>query len=63
MQEMKHRGYQPDTLWYNPLYRGKSTPAYAKLVETPLTSPIYPEHNQDYWIECEENLKGKGIMI
>lgn len=43
--------------------RGKSTPAYSELLEIPLTTPIYPEHNQDYWVECEENLKGKGIQI
>ncbi len=63
MQEMKRRGYQPDPLWYDSLYRGKSTPAYSELSEVTLTSPIYPEHDQHYWVECEENLKGKGVLI
>lgn len=63
MQEMIRRGYKPDPLWHAPLYRGKSTPAYPQLAKVHLTSPIYPEHNQAYWIECENNLKEKGIQI
>lgn len=49
--------------WGRPLYRGKSAATYVQLQKSHPTSPIYPEHNQNYCIEYEENLKGKGIQI
>jgi uncharacterized protein (TIGR02328 family) len=63
MQEMQLRGYKPDKQWLNPLYRGKAIPAYSSLSPIPRSSPIYPEHNENYWTECEENLMAKGIQL
>lgn len=49
--------------WGRPLYRRKSAATYVQLQKSHPTSPIYPEHNQNYCIEYEENLKCKGIQI
>jgi len=63
MDEMNNRGYQPDKLWRNPLYRGKAIGGYTALSEVPLESPIYPEHNTAYLKECLENLAEKDIYL
>lgn len=63
MIEMQKRGYQPDLSWLKPTYRGKVAPAYDILTPTPLTTPIYPEHNPQYLSECLVNLKTKGIIL
>ncbi|MCF6166246.1 hypothetical protein LROSL1_2468 [Furfurilactobacillus rossiae] len=63
MTEMKRRGYKPDPKWCNPAYRGQNCPPYSNLEKVPLTSPIYPEHNDAYLRECLNNLKGKGIHL
>lgn len=61
--EMQKRGYKPDVAWLNSYYRGKHLPAYLNLPTVPLTSPIYPEHNDTYLHECLDNLKNKQIFI
>lgn len=73
MNEMKNRGYKVDKVWYEPAYRGKKCEPwdytdddimrliYIKIIDD--YSPIYPEHNDDYLIECIENLKAKGVII
>lgn len=63
MQEMIARGYTPNQKWFNPLYRGTKTSAYSTLATVTLTTPIYPEHNADYYAECIANLLGKGIEL
>ena len=63
IDEMKNRGYNPDPLWENPLYRGKKVDAYQNLDKINLTYPIYPEHDDKYLKECLENLSDKGIYI
>lgn len=63
MNEMIHREYKPNEKWFDPLYRGTSCKPYEKLEEVPSTCPIYPEHNQQYLIECINNLKAKGVSI
>lgn len=63
MQEMTKRGYNVSKEWLDPCYRGKICPPYDKVPHAKLTSPIYPEHNDLYWTECVENLKGKNIII
>ena len=74
MDEMKRRGYNPDTTWYNPEYRGTALGyatawADADMVDDQYTYAIhkegiiYPEHNDAYLQECIDNLKGKGINI
>ena len=73
MDEMLRRGYNPDKTWYNRDYRGK-TIGYQEdwcnqiLLDSYLSKSegginIYPEHNKEYYQECIDNLKGKGIEI
>ncbi|MCW6659190.1 TIGR02328 family protein [Aerococcaceae bacterium NML191292] len=63
MIEMKRRGYQPDARWEEAAYRGKSCAPHIGLAYVRLTTPIYPEHNDDYYQECVSNLARKGIAI
>ncbi|MBP2621595.1 TIGR02328 family protein [Streptococcus panodentis] len=63
MKEMQKRGYQPDALWLDKDYRGKSCPAYEDLPELAVSLPIYPEHDAAYLQECLENLREKGIVV
>lgn len=63
MEEMQKRGYQPDSLWMDKEYRGKTCPPYQQLPAEELEHPIYPEHDAAYLQECLENLKEKGIDI
>lgn len=63
MAEMQSRGYRPDPVWQDSLYRGKACPPYTKLEPIPLSSPIYPDHDQAYLEDCISNLKAKGIDI
>ena len=72
MEEMRHRGYNPDKTWYNPNWRGSTLGeeqgwSYQETVDTIYRAAvdsgerIYPEHNDAYLKECIENLKGKGV--
>ncbi len=64
MDEMIKRGYKPDELWKNQLYRGKSCEAYKNIINNhEINHPIYPEHNDTYLKECLRNLYDKGIEI
>lgn len=63
MDEMGHRGYQVSGEWLDPHYRGKQCAPHPSVEVTPLTYPIYPEHNADYLQECLDNLRQKGIQI
>ena len=63
MLEMERRGYKPDLAWKAPLYRGKISSAFDNLAAEPLTTPIYPEHNEGYLKECLANLSEKGIDL
>lgn len=63
MEEMKKRNYVPNNLWYDPNYRGKNINSYKNLIFIEKTTPIYPEHNDNYLSECIENLKNKNINI
>lgn len=65
MLEMYKREYKVDPLWYNPLYRGKiigkdisEFTFVGNFYEMP-----YPEHNDQYYQECIDNLKAKGVVI
>src|SRR5699024_5220616 len=63
IRERQRRGYQNDTNWENPAYRGKTCPPYKHVPErlTPYTS--YPEHDTIYLKECLANLAAKEIHI
>ncbi|WP_308111826.1 TIGR02328 family protein [Neisseria subflava] len=63
MEEMGRRGYKPDALWKDPLYRGKAVAPYHTHAAETATSPIYAEHDDAYLDECLENLRSKGIML
>ena len=67
MEEMRRRGYHAEPCWIDPPYRGKRA--------EPLTCnqqllclyeqrvPVYDEHDDRYYRECLDNLKGKGIDL
>lgn len=63
LNEMQKRGYRPDAKWFNPLYRGIHCKPYLSLEDCTLTTPIYPEHNDEYLKECLDNLASKGIIL
>jgi len=71
MKEMKRRGYNPESSWIDPGYRGKSAPRFQPdyreiqhlTDEESEMCLVYPEHNEMYLNECLENLRSKGIII
>lgn len=63
MDEMEKRGYRVATEWRDKNYRGQKAKSYSNLEETNISSPIYKEHNDEYLLECIENLAGKGIRL
>ena len=63
MDEMEKRGYRVSTEWRDKNYRGQKAESYSNLEETSISTPIYKEHNNEYLLECIENLAGKGIKM
>ena len=63
MDEMEKRGYTVSREWRDKNYRGQKADSYSNLEEINISSPIYKEHNDEYLLECIENLAGKGIKI
>lgn len=63
MDEMKKRGYNVSSEWKDKNYRGKKAESYNNIEEKITDTPIYKEHNNEYLIECIENLRKKGINI
>ena len=63
MDEMEKRGYRVSAEWRDKNYRGQKAESYSNLEETNISSPIYKEHNDEYLLECIENLAGKGIKL
>ena len=65
MDEMENRGYHPDPIWRSINWRGKTIGEdnWIEKIPVEFTTPLYPEHNDEYLKECIENLKGKGIEI
>lgn len=65
MKEMRYRNVHPDKSWYNPTYRGQvlgcdSSVNGFRVIKLAITGDvIYPEHNDDYLIECLDNLISK----
>lgn len=63
MDEMEKRGYRVSREWRDKNYRGQKAKSYSNLEETNISSPIYKEHNDEYLLECIENLATKGIKL
>ncbi len=63
ISEMQARGYNVEIKWMDPLYRGVKCPPYSALMPIELTHPIYPEHDDQYLLDCLNNLKEKNIFI
>ena len=63
MDEMEKRGYTVSREWRDKNYRGQKVESYSNIEETNISSPIYKEHNDEYLLECIENLAGKGIKL
>ena len=63
MDEMEKRGYKVSIEWSDKNYRGKKAEKYNNLEEININSPIYKEHNDEYLLECIENLRKKGIEL
>lgn len=66
MDEMLRRGYLPDTTWYCANYRGKNVgvdKTWRSSYNFYNQEILYPEHNNDYLMECIELLKKKGAPI
>ena len=73
IDEMKRRGYNPDPIWRNVNWRGKTLQEQEEWCGQALVyefyyaaltgGRLYPEHNDTYLQECLDNLAGKGIII
>jgi uncharacterized protein (TIGR02328 family) len=74
MNEMKNRGYNPDSTWFNVNWRGTHLGEQEDWANDDKVCNIYfaarddgimifPEHDEVYLQECIDNLKTKGIEI
>lgn len=72
IDEMRRRGYKPDSNWYKYNWRGSTlgeqewcdrNDCFRLWENAQEGAMIYPEHNDEYLRECLDNLKGKGIEI
>lgn len=74
IMEMQERGYNPDSAWENPNWRGSSIGEVIDWCDEQEVSSIwqdvnemnriiYPEHNDEYLKECIDNLRGKGVDV
>ena len=60
---MENRGYNVSKEWFDKNYRGKVCNPHKNLKDVKIKSPIYKEHNKDYYQECIENLAQKDIRL
>ena len=74
MDEMIKRGYKPDPIWRNVNWRGSTLGEQKNWCNEQFVSSLYnsviidnckfySEHNEEYLIECIENLRVKNIEI
>ena len=73
MNEMVNRGYQPDPIWKDVNWRGKTLGKQENWCDENYTAELvcaaedggilYPEHNNVYKQECLDNLHSKGVDI
>ena len=62
IEEMFNRGYNVAEEWLDFNYRGKIL-GYDSNMYYNNEDYIYVEHNDNYYKECIENLKNKGVVI
>lgn len=63
MEEMKQRGYQVNSLWEDPCYRGKKCDPYKSCLYNLEKYIPYDEHDNQYLQDCITNLESKNIYI
>lgn len=71
MMEMHKRGYKADTKWWRYSYRGNRIESEYQRDSDPwllqeallMKDTIYPEHNDQYLLECLDNLARKGVVL
>lgn len=69
MDECLNRSFEVNANWYNRTYRGErignvSLSEVGTYVYNSLRGiPIYPEHDDQYLLECAENLRRKGARL
>lgn len=63
MEEMIKREYHVDPLWFFSSYRGKAIGYDNTNFTKELSKYKYPEHNDQYYQECIDNLKAKGVCL
>lgn len=65
MEEMMSRGYNVTEEWLELNYRGKSLGFDDSIKSTnrKYSKNVYSEHDDEYYVECIENLRQKGIII
>lgn len=64
-QEMRNRGYKPSPDWEDMFYRGKRAEPWTadQITPEPLSTPIFPEHNEEYLQNEIQLLAQKGVDI
>lgn len=68
MDEMSGREYRVDSVWRDPLYRGRRlgydcSDFTGRDTDGRPSGKIYAEHDEAYLRECLSNLESKGISI
>ena len=59
IEEMRNRGYHPNQLWSDPVYRGRNHDKETNGWDVDFDHLPYPEHSTEYLKSCLENLKTK----
>jgi len=63
VDEMKQRGYQVNSLWEDPTYRGENCPRYNEDVWPKEIYTPYPEHDTIYLKKCLKNMAKNGVKL
>ena len=62
MNEMIKRGYDVNPFWYSIRYRGKLLGYDNSVFTDPKCLLTYPEHDDNYYNECVENIRKKELI-
>jgi len=65
LHEMKRRGYHYNAVWQCSVYRGAKCAPWPNFGPVPpdTTMMLYSEHDDNYLMECLNNLRSKGVDI